>query len=125
MLAACRRAALDWADLLATSDRLHLYQPPELDIVSYFPATAGTNLAAIDAASAKMLDEGMRDAEYPVFVSTLTVEADSFTWRHPGVVANRDRARILRSVLMKPESEHHVAALHARLEKLAESAESG
>ena len=125
VLAACRRAALDWADLLATSDRLHLYQPPELDIVSYFPATAGTSLAAIDAASAKMLDEGMRDAEYPVFVSTLTVEADSFTWRHPGVVANRDRARILRSVLMKPESEHHVAALHARLEKLAESAESG
>src|SRR5215831_14789787 len=90
VLAACRRAALDWADLLATSDRLHLYQPPELDIVSYFPATAGTSLAAIDAASAKMLDEGMRDTEYPVFVSTLTVEADSFTWRHPGVVANRD-----------------------------------
>jgi hypothetical protein len=34
-------------------------------------------------------------------------------------VADRDRARILRSVLMKPESEHHVAAFHARLEELA------
>jgi glutamate/tyrosine decarboxylase-like PLP-dependent enzyme len=60
VLAPCRRAALDWADLLATSDRLQLYQPPELDIVSYLPATAGTSLAAIDAASAKILDKGMR-----------------------------------------------------------------
>src|SRR6266568_8136377 len=46
VLAACRRAALDWSDLLAASDRLRLYQRPELDIVSYFPFTAGTSVGA-------------------------------------------------------------------------------
>jgi len=119
VLAACRRAALGWASLLAESDRLRLYQPPELDIVSYFPRTAGTSLTAIDAASARMLDDGMRDAGNPVFVSTLVVEADAIARRHPDVTADTTRARILRSVLMKPESEGYVAKLHARLQELA------
>src|SRR5262245_8158726 len=39
--AACRSAALDWARLLTGSGLLRLYQHPELDIVSYFPLTAG------------------------------------------------------------------------------------
>jgi hypothetical protein len=42
------------------------------------------------------------------------------TRRHPSVVADRDGVRILRSVLMKPESESHVSDLHARLEDLAD-----
>jgi len=45
VLAAGRRAALDWAELLGDSDRLRLYQPPELDIVCYFPVPAGNSLA--------------------------------------------------------------------------------
>src|SRR5690242_18627910 len=55
VLAACREAALDWADLLDSSDRLRMYQRPELDIVSYFPLTAGSGMAAIDKTSARML----------------------------------------------------------------------
>src|SRR6185312_12338284 len=35
-LAACRRAALAWSGRLEESLRLDLYQPPELDIVTYF-----------------------------------------------------------------------------------------
>ncbi len=119
VLAACRRAALDWADLLAASDRLRLYQPPELDIVSYFPVTAGTSLGAIDRACARILAEGMHDTEDPVFVSTMTVEAHAFARRHPDVTADTERARVLRSVLMKPESESYVRQLHARLQHLA------
>jgi len=120
VLAAGRRAALDWAGLLAAGDGpLHLYQPPELDIVSYFPA-AGT-LSEIDAASARVLEAGMADAEHPVFVSTLRVTADAFARRHPGISADADGARILRSVLMKPESETHVGQLHDRLQRLAAS----
>jgi glutamate/tyrosine decarboxylase-like PLP-dependent enzyme len=119
VLAACRSAALDWAELLSASDRLRLYQRPELDIVSYFPATAGTSLSAIDRASARMLADGMNDPQRPVFVSTLTVEADAMTRRHRDITADRDRARILRSVLMKPESVSHVTNLHGRLENLA------
>ncbi len=119
VLAACRSAALDWAGLLDGSDLLRLYQRPELDIVSYFPLTAGTSMAAIDKVSARILADGMRDAHNPVFVSTLTVDAESFTRRHPDVKSDQDQARILRSVLMKPESQPYVRELHARVEALA------
>jgi glutamate/tyrosine decarboxylase-like PLP-dependent enzyme len=120
VLAAGRRAALDWSALLAASARLDLYQPPGLDIVSYFPVAGDPpGLAAIDRASARMLADGMNDRADPVFVSTLTVPADAFRRRHPTVTADAGRARILRSVLMKPESETYLTRLHARIEQLA------
>lgn len=130
VLAAGRRAALDWARLLSDSDLLELYQQPELDIVSYFPTAssppaapappAAPSLSAIDEASARMLAAGMADPAHPVYLSTLRVTADAFARRHPGVAADRDGARILRSVLMKPESDSFVTELHARVERLAD-----
>jgi glutamate/tyrosine decarboxylase-like PLP-dependent enzyme len=126
VLAAGRRAALAWAGLLSQSAVLELYQPPELDIVSYFPVAGGRTLSAIDAASEAILQAGMADPDEPVFVSTLRVSADAMAQRHADVVANADDGRILRSVLMKPESETYLAMLHSRLEKLAvTSAASG
>jgi len=119
VLAAGRRAALDWAQLLSDSGRLELYQRPELDIVCYFPAASPPSLSTVDQASARMLAEGMADPAHPVYLSTLRVTADAFGRRHPGVAADRDGARILRSVLMKPEAENVVAELHARIEQLA------
>jgi glutamate/tyrosine decarboxylase-like PLP-dependent enzyme len=119
VLAACRGAALDWADLLAASEVLSVYQPPQLDIVTYYPVTVPASLAAIDEVSARIMTDGMNDADRPVFVSTLSVTADAFAQRHPEITADRDRGRILRSVLMKPESEPHVPWLHSRLEQLA------
>jgi len=119
VLAAGRRAALDWSRMLAASGRLRLYQRPELDIVCYFPATTPASLAAIDQASARMLADGMKDPAHPVFLSTLTVDAGAFARRHAGVAADAGRARILRSVLMKPESESYLEQLHARVEELA------
>ena len=121
VLAACRLAALDWSELIEASGLLELYQPPELDIVCYFPATQPPSLDAIDRASARMLADGMSDPADPVFLSTLRARAARFTRRHPGVAADRDGARILRSVLMKPEARSHVAGLHARVERLAAS----
>ena len=61
----------------------------------------------------------MADRAEPVFLSTLEVPAARFGRRHPDVRADRDGARILRSVLMKPEAEGYVPLLHARVEKLA------
>jgi hypothetical protein len=55
----------------------------------------------------------------PVFLSTLSVPAAAFARRHAGFSADADPARILRSVLMKPESESNTARLHTRIEKLA------
>jgi glutamate/tyrosine decarboxylase-like PLP-dependent enzyme len=119
VLTACRLAALDWAELIESSGLLELYQRPELDIICYFPVTQPRSLAAIDRASAQMLADGMGDPDDPVFLSTLRAPASGFTRRHRGVAADRDEARILRSVLMKPEARSHVAALHARVERLA------
>jgi glutamate/tyrosine decarboxylase-like PLP-dependent enzyme len=119
VVAACRRAALAWSDLLAASLRLDLYQRPELDIVTYFPLTAGHRLTAIDAGTARLLSAGMADARRPLFVSTLRVPAGDFARRHPAVTADAAAARVARSVLMKPESEDYVPELHARVEELA------
>ncbi|MFK0152486.1 pyridoxal phosphate-dependent decarboxylase family protein [Streptomyces sp. NPDC090493] len=118
VLAAGRRAALRWADLIEASDALELYQRPQLDIVTYFPATDPAALTAIDAASARILADGMA-APDPVFLSTLKADRAAFAARHPKVTADADGARILRSVLMKPESEDHVEDLHERVERLA------
>jgi len=117
VLAAGRRAALRWAELVEQSDRLRLFQPPELDIVSYF---AGDSLAGIDEASNRIMHAGMTDAEDPVFLSTLRVAAERFARRHPKVTVDADGARVLRSVLMKPESETYVEHLHRRIERLAD-----
>jgi glutamate/tyrosine decarboxylase-like PLP-dependent enzyme len=120
VLAAGRRAALEWARLISGSGRLELYQPPELDIVCYFPAAEPRTLSAIDQASARMLADGMADPARPVFLSTLRIAAADVARRHPGVTADREGARILRSVLMKPEAEGYLPELHARVERLAE-----
>jgi glutamate/tyrosine decarboxylase-like PLP-dependent enzyme len=120
ILAAGRRAALQWAELLTSSCSLELYQQPELDIVSYFPIVEPAALTAIDTASAHILAEGMT-APDPVFLSTFEADRAAFTTRHPTITADADNARILRSTLMKPEAEHAVAHIHSRVEKLAKS----
>lgn len=83
--------------------------------------TEGTSLSKIDAASDRIMREGMTDSQDPVFLSTLRVGAERFTARHPKITTDADGARILRSVLMKPESETYVEDLHQRLERLARS----
>jgi len=118
VLATCRRAALDWATLISESGRLELYQPPGLDIVCYYPVTPGAALSEIDDASVLMLAKGM-ERDRPVFLSTLRVTSAGMSRRHPGIKADRDGARILRSVLMKPEARGYVPELHARVERLA------
>lgn len=119
VLAAGRRAALKWADLITSSGLLKLYQPPELDIVSYFPVVEPATLTGIDAASARILADGMNGSD-PVFLSTLKAGRDAFAARHPDIAADTDGARVLRSVLMKPESEHHIEYLHTRVEQLTQ-----
>ena len=73
ILAACRRAAIAWDALVGASDVLAVYQPAEIDIVTYFDRTAPTT-SAVDASSGRVLQAGMTDPD-PVFVSTLNVSA--------------------------------------------------
>ncbi|GAB2756518.1 hypothetical protein GCM10027072_63280 [Streptomyces bullii] len=84
VLTAGRRAALKWANLITASDALELYQQPELDIVSYFPLVAPVALTGIDAATARILADGMA-SENPVLLSTLKAGRQDFTARHPKI----------------------------------------
>ncbi|MDX3639946.1 pyridoxal phosphate-dependent decarboxylase family protein [Streptomyces sp. MB09-02B] len=120
VLAAGRRAARKWARLIDDSAYLTLHQQPELDIVTYFPTVEPATLAAVDTASARVLADGMTGPA-PIFLSTLKADRRAFAARHPGVTADADGARVLRSVLMKPESEHHVEELHFKVEQLTKA----
>jgi hypothetical protein len=105
---------------LTTSDTLVPYQAPELDIVTYLDRRARTT-SQVDEASARVLAAGMASDD-PVFVSVLSVSSDELLRRHPHLRADSPRARVLRSVLMKPEHEPAVDWLVGRLESLAATA---
>jgi glutamate/tyrosine decarboxylase-like PLP-dependent enzyme len=112
------RAARAWAELLEASDRLCLYQPPELDILAFWPRPGSPSCRAVDAASAALLRAAMDDPA-PVYLSTLRLAADRLRRRDPDLAADTDQARVLRSVLMKPEHEGYVDTLHRELLRIA------
>jgi hypothetical protein len=64
----------------------------------------------------------MADADDPVFLSVVRLRRDALAARHPGLELDADGARVLRSVLMKPEHELAVEWLHERVEALARRA---
>ncbi len=127
VLAAGVRAARHWAVLIERSEELALYLQPELDILTWFPrppaAPGGTGqrtTAAVDAASARLLHTAMADP-HPVYLSTLRVESETLTRRHPEIAADTPNARILRSVLMKPEHERYADTLHTEILRILAS----
>ncbi|MBP2473601.1 glutamate/tyrosine decarboxylase-like PLP-dependent enzyme [Crossiella equi] len=123
VLAAGRRAALRWAELIEASDELALYQRPDLDIVSCLPTRA--SLSEVDTASQWVLETGMADEADPVFLATYSVTAEALRRRGHRLAEDTGSARILRSVLMKPEHEHTVDALHRRVAGLASAQRRG
>ncbi len=116
-LRADRRGALEWARLLDESDVLAAYQAPELDIVAYFPQRA--SLSAIDSASEALFHAAAAgDPAGQIHLATYAVTAAAMAARGHDAVIDVTTARILRSTVMKPESEAYVGSIHARLEEL-------
>jgi glutamate/tyrosine decarboxylase-like PLP-dependent enzyme len=116
ILAAGVRAARALGNRLAADEAWTLHRRPELDIVTYAPRRG--SLSEVDAEVHRMLHAAMADPSDPWFLSTLRVGADAFTALHPEHVRDADGVRVLRSVLMKPEHELVVDALHRRLAAL-------
>ncbi len=117
VLAAGLRAARALAARLDASD---LYAPvlaPETDIVVYAPLAE--SLSEIDARSQRIFDEGMNDPEDPVFLSLYRLGAARLGRRFPDLAVDAEHARVLRSVLMKPEHEAWTGWLADRLDALA------
>ena len=116
-----RRAAQTWADKLERSDTLALFQRPELDIVTYLPKL--DRLSDVDRVSAHVLDAGMAlPADQALFVATYDVSASALTDRGHRIEADVEHGRIMRSVLMKPESEDWVDTLHDAVDTLVAKA---
>ena len=116
-----RRAALRWAQLLADSPELAPYQAPELDIVTYLPRRE--RLSDVDRVSGRILDDGMAlPPSDAVFVATYDVTPSALAARGHTVTADVEHGRVLRSVLMKPESEEVLPRLHAQLEQFGRAA---
>jgi hypothetical protein len=76
----------------------------------------------VDAASVAVLHAGMENPDDPVYLSLLKLDREALQQRHPALEPDAESARVLRSVLMKPEHEHAVDRLHERVEELARAA---
>ena len=115
-LAAGLRAARRFRDRLESSGSLVGYQAGDLDIVTYH--ARADSMSAIDASSESLFRRSMSDQTSPLFLATYTVTGAEMADRNPAVAIDADQARIMRSVLMKPEQELTIDATVDRLESM-------
>ena len=114
-----RNAALGWHELLEASNVLLPYQKPELDIITYLPRAS--SMSELDRISHEILVQaGSGPKEDQIHLATYLVTAEQLAQRGIKIEADIEKARILRSVLMKPEHEQLVPALHSKVESLAQ-----
>ena len=115
VLAAGLRAARDLFGRLDVSGRFAPLLEPELDILTYFPTPDTPSTSAIDAASTTFFEAAMNRKHNPLFLSVMRADAAVVAERYPQIERDSDFARVLRSVLMKPEHELYVDQLLAAL----------
>ena len=118
VLAAGLRASRNWQQLLEKSAVLRPVGEPELDIVTY-RLRAAQSVGEIDESSRRIAEHSMNASQDPVFLSTLRVSSGVLLADDPELRADADQARILRSVLIKPEAEGTEAAVVHRIEELS------
>ena len=112
-----RNAAKNWYQLLENSELLVPYQKPELDILTYLPRVG--SLSKIDEVSHELLvDLAKGPKAEQIHIATYVVRPNQLAQRGFVCTEDANSARILRSVLMKPEHETWVPKLHARIEEL-------
>ncbi len=113
ILSATLAAARRWAELIRESDEFMLYIEPDLDIVTFLPR-AMRSVSGLDRAC-RALVAALRDATPPLYLSLLKVDAGRIVARCPGITADAPDCHILRTVLMKPEHETAVDAMHGQV----------
>jgi hypothetical protein len=108
---------LTWHGLLEKSEVLAPYQLPELDIVAYLPKV--DSLSELDRAShALFLRAADADRKEQIHLATYVVKPQALKDRGFSLTEDADQARIMRSVLMKPEQENWIGDLHSHLEAI-------
>ena len=120
VLLAGRRAATNWFDLLSESELLHPYQRPELDIIAYLPDAP--SMSRLDELSHNLfLAAAEGERENQVHLATYVVKPEALGSRGFNLENDSAKARIMRSVLMKPEQEQHVGILHKKIESITKT----
>ena len=115
ILLAGRNAALTWHGLLENSEVLAPYQLPELDIVAYLPKV--NSLSELDRFSHELfLRAADADRKEQIHLATYVVKPQALKARGFSLTEDAEQARIMRSVLMKPEQENWIVDLHSHLE---------
>ena len=118
VLRECRRGALEWSKILKDSTVFCEYQEPELDIVTYFPRRR--SMSAVEQASTHIFRTAAQlNPTEQVHVSTMSVTSDAMQLRQLPLEIDAGQTRILRSVVMKPESASAVPEIVRTLSSLA------
>jgi glutamate/tyrosine decarboxylase-like PLP-dependent enzyme len=113
-----RNAAASWYEHLQSSEVLMPYQKPELDIITYLPRAK--SMSQLDHVSHEILIQaGQGPKADQIHLATYVVQEDQLKQRGINLTNDAKDARILRSVLMKPEHEALVPTLHSKVEALA------
>ena len=111
-----RNAALKWYELLANSEILLPYQKPELDIITYLPKVS--SMSELDKISHDLFVQAAATSRpEQLHLATYVVKPSALKKRGIHLTENAEQARIMRSVLMKPEQEYLVDSLHLHLEQ--------
>ena len=113
-----RNAALKWYEKLEHSEALMPYQKPELDILTYLPRAK--SMSQLDYVSHEILVQSSSGPkEDQIHLATYVIQEQQLKQRGITISQDASSARILRSVLMKPEHELLVPKLHSKVESLA------
>ena len=116
VLAKTRQAALNWAKLIESEERLRLVTEPELDIVTFYALPAGDSrprASAISKLSQELFRRMMEDPDDPLYLATLSVKDTQLSWRDSSIVWDQPNVTVLRSVVMKPEHLAAIPEIHA------------
>jgi glutamate/tyrosine decarboxylase-like PLP-dependent enzyme len=113
-----RNAAVSWYDLISQSDSLVAYQKPELDILTYLPRVS--SMSQLDHVSHELLVQAAQgERKDQIHLATYVTKPEQLQSRGFSLAQDAPTARILRSVLMKPEHETWVPRIHRTVESLA------
>lgn len=105
------RAAQTWHDLIVESDILQPYQRPEIDIITYLPRVR--TMRQLDEVSHAIFELAAAPARpQQTHLATYVVKPEQLRMRGIDLEDDAPTARIMRSVLMKPEHEPLIPEMH-------------
>jgi glutamate/tyrosine decarboxylase-like PLP-dependent enzyme len=115
IIAPGRRAAKMWHSLVSDSEILRPYQEPELDIFTYLPRVESmSELDRVSHAIFEMAADTTRPQQ--THLATYVVSEPKLAIRGINLRDDTPSARIMRSVLMKPEHEPLIPEMHQHVE---------